>query len=80
MRDNRRLGLGLDALLGGVSVEPVAVEVASPSAPKANESHPSESAAGAPSPARNGEGLVYAAVDELRPNPHQPRKIGRAHV
>ena len=64
MRDNRRLGLGLDALLGGGSVEPVAVETA-----------PTAAGGPPPSPARNGEGLVYASVDELRPNPHQPRTV-----
>ncbi|HEY3227238.1 MAG TPA: ParB/RepB/Spo0J family partition protein [Planctomycetota bacterium] len=65
MRDNRRLGLGLDALLGGASVEPVAVAAAPPPAAEGSP----------PFPARNGEGLVFAAVDELRPNPHQPRTV-----
>ncbi|HZN61456.1 MAG TPA: ParB/RepB/Spo0J family partition protein [Planctomycetota bacterium] len=56
MKDTRRLGLGLDALLGASTAEPVAV-----AAPPAE------------APARNGEGLLYAPLDELRPNPHQPR-------
>jgi ParB family transcriptional regulator, chromosome partitioning protein len=57
MKDTRRLGLGLDALLGASAAEPVAVAPAP---------HPE-------SPGRTGEGLHYAALDELRPNPHQPR-------
>ena len=56
MKDTRRLGLGLDALLGASAAEPVAVAAPPPEAP-----------------ARNGDGLVYAPLDELRPNPHQPR-------
>ena len=59
MKDTRRLGLGLDALLGASSAEPVAV-------------------APAPAPAasvRSGDGLLYAALDEIRPNPHQPRTV-----
>lgn len=56
MKDTRRLGLGLDALLGASASEPVAV-----AAPQAG------------TPARNGEGLLYAPLDELRPNPNQPR-------
>jgi ParB family chromosome partitioning protein len=56
MKDNRRLGLGLDALLGAGAAEPVAIAAPQPDAP-----------------ARNGDGLVYAPLDEVRPNPHQPR-------
>lgn len=58
MKENRRLGLGLDALLGA-SAEPVAV--VAPPAPAA--------------PGRPGDGLLYASLDELRPNPHQPRTV-----
>src|SRR5262245_24490462 len=58
MKDNRRLGLGLDALLGASAAEPVAVAAPPPEGP-----------------ARNGDGLVYAPLDELRPNPHQPRTV-----
>ena len=58
MKDTRRLGLGLDALLGASAAEPVAVAAPPPEAP-----------------ARNGDGLVYAPLDELRPNPHQPRTV-----
>ncbi|HKS16476.1 MAG TPA: ParB/RepB/Spo0J family partition protein [Planctomycetota bacterium] len=57
MKDNRRLGLGLDALLGASAVEPVAVAAAPP--PEAS--------------GRNGDGLLYAPLDQVRPNPHQPR-------
>ena len=59
MKDTRRLGLGLDALLGASASEPVAVAPAPPP----------ESSGG------NGEGLRYAPLDELRPNPHQPRTV-----
>ena len=58
MKDNRRLGLGLDALLGASTAEPVAIAAPPPEAP-----------------ARNGDGLLYAPLDELRPNPHQPRTV-----
>ncbi len=57
MKDTRRLGLGLDALLGASAAEPVAVAPAPP--PEANGG--------------NGDGLLYAPLDELRPNPQQPR-------
>jgi ParB family chromosome partitioning protein len=56
MKDIRRLGLGLDALLGASAAEPVAIAAPPPEAP-----------------ARNGDGLYYAPLDELRANPHQPR-------
>jgi len=56
MKDIRRLGLGLDALLGASAAEPVAIAAPPPEAP-----------------ARNGDGLYYASLDELRANPHQPR-------
>jgi len=66
MKEHRRLGLGLDALLGGTAVEPVAV-IAPPSADVATIDP-------APPP-RNGDGFMFAPVDELRPNPHQPRTV-----
>lgn len=59
MKDTRRLGLGLDALLGASVSEPVAVAPAPPP----------ESSGG------NGDGLLYAPLDELRANPHQPRTV-----
>ena len=60
IKDSRRLGLGLEALLGTSAPEqPVAVAAPPPEAPARG----------------NGDGLVYALLDELRPNPHQPRTV-----
>src|SRR6267142_4278480 len=61
MTDTRRLGLGLDALLGASASEPV--DVVPAAAP------PPETSGG------NGDGLLYAPLDEMRPNPHQPRTV-----
>lgn len=56
MKD-RRLGLGLDALLGGVDTEPSPVPVLADPAPRP---------AGPP---------TEAGLDELCPNPHNPRTV-----
>jgi ParB family chromosome partitioning protein len=61
MKDTRRLGLGLDALLGASTSEPVAVVPASAPPPEHSNG--------------NGDGLLYAPLDEIRPNPHQPRTV-----
>jgi ParB family chromosome partitioning protein len=64
MKDNRRLGLGLEALLAGSALDPV------PAIAGTEINRP------APSPAtRTVNGLIEAGIDELRPNPWQPRGV-----